>query len=129
MASGRRVVIFSGGSAANNLVDVFDDVTKISGCSLSGPGIGDVRSRLVRLIPSSHFHIRNLFNHRLSGTSEMASAEFSTLLSGTSSLYNSIPTAQAMLIRSILAHLHLEILKRNRVSAFVQPPKSKKVVT
>lgn len=36
------------------------------------------------------------------------------LLTGTSPLYHSVPTPQAMLIRSILSHLHLEILKRNR---------------
>lgn len=33
---------------------------------------------------------------------------------GTSPLYADIPTPQAMLIRSILSHLHLEILKRSR---------------
>lgn len=60
----RKLVIFSGGSAANSLVDVFDEVTEKNVCSLSyvipisdnggssselirvfgGPGIGDVRS-------------------------------------------------------------------------------------
>lgn len=60
----RRVVCFSGGSAANNLVDVFNEVIENNNCSLSyvipisdnggstselirvfgGPGIGDVRS-------------------------------------------------------------------------------------
>ena len=140
MASGRKLIVFSGGSAANNLVDVFEEVTTNNGCSLTyvipisdnggssselirvfgGPGIGDVRSRLVRLIPSSHTHIHNLFNHRLPASSDIAATEFSALLSGTSPLYDSIPTAQAMLIRSILAHLHLEILKRNRVGLLVE---------
>lgn len=60
----RKVVIFSGGSAANSLVDVFNEVMDNNNCSLSyvipisdnggssselirvfgGPGIGDVRS-------------------------------------------------------------------------------------
>ena len=60
----RGIVVFSGGSAANNLVDVFNDVRETKACSLSyiipisdnggssselirvfgGPGIGDVRS-------------------------------------------------------------------------------------
>lgn len=60
----RKVVIFSGGSAANSLVDVFNEVIEKNACSLSyvipisdnggssselirvfgGPGIGDVRS-------------------------------------------------------------------------------------
>ncbi len=60
----RRLVVFSGGSAANSLVDVFNEVMENNKCSLSyvipisdnggssseiirvfgGPGIGDVRS-------------------------------------------------------------------------------------
>lgn len=60
----RKVVVFSGGSAANSLVDVFDEVIEKNNCSLTyvipisdnggssselirvfgGPGIGDVRS-------------------------------------------------------------------------------------
>ena len=62
----RKVVVFSGGSAANNLVDVFNEVIEKNNCALTyvipisdnggssseiirvfgGPGIGDVRSRL-----------------------------------------------------------------------------------
>lgn len=61
----RKLVVFSGGSAANSLVDVFDEVINKNKCSLSyvipisdnggssselirvfgGPGIGDVRSK------------------------------------------------------------------------------------
>lgn len=70
--------------------------------------------RLVRLIPQTHVHVLNLFNHRLPPSPESAASEFLTLLTGTSPLYHSVPTPQAMLIRSILSHLHLEILKRTR---------------
>lgn len=65
----RGIVVISGGSAANNLVDVFDAVRYSKNCLLSyiipisdnggssselirifgGPGIGDVRSRLALL--------------------------------------------------------------------------------
>lgn len=61
----RGIVVISGGSAANNLVDVFSAVRESKNCQLSyiipisdnggssselirifgGPGIGDVRSR------------------------------------------------------------------------------------
>ena len=61
----RKLVVFSGGSAANSLVDVFEDVINNNSCSLTyvipisdnggssselirvfgGPGIGDVRSK------------------------------------------------------------------------------------
>ena len=60
----RKIVVFSGGSAANNLVDVFNEVIEKNNCALTyiipisdnggssselirvfgGPGIGDVRS-------------------------------------------------------------------------------------
>lgn len=63
-ASPRKVVVFSGGSAANSLVDVFNEVIEKHSCALTyvipisdnggssselirvfgGPGIGDVRS-------------------------------------------------------------------------------------
>lgn len=66
----RKVVVFSGGSAANSLVDVFDEVIEKNNCALTyvipisdnggssseilrvfgGPGIGDVRSRLAFLL-------------------------------------------------------------------------------
>lgn len=66
MSLGRGIVVFSGGSAANNLVDVFERVRESKGCLLNyvipisdnggstselirvfgGPGIGDVRSTL-----------------------------------------------------------------------------------
>ena len=68
-ATTRKVVVFSGGSAANNLVDVFNEVIDNNTCSLTyvipisdnggssselirvfgGPGIGDVRSEYMRL--------------------------------------------------------------------------------
>ena len=63
----RKVVVFSGGSAANSLVDVFNQVIEKNNCSLTyvipisdnggssselirvfgGPGIGDVRSMTI----------------------------------------------------------------------------------
>lgn len=130
----RKIVVFSGGSAANSLVDAFNEVIDNNSCTLSyvipisdnggssselirvfgGPGIGDIRSRLARLIPQSNAAIYNFFNHRLSTLPGPASSEFLTFLTGTAPLYHPLPTPQALLIRSILSHLHLEILKRGR---------------
>lgn len=76
-----------------------------------------VKGRLVRLIPASNAPILNFFNHRLPASPDLASSEFFTFLTGTSPLYDPIPTPQALLIRSILAHLHLEIVKRARPPA------------
>lgn len=69
----RKIVIFSGGTAANSLVDVFNEVLERNECTLSyvipisdnggssselirvfgGPGIGDVRSMIFSPPPSS----------------------------------------------------------------------------
>lgn len=136
----RGIVVFSGGSAANNLVDVFEAVRVNKDCPLSyiipisdnggssselirffgGPGIGDVRSRLVRLIPSSppsaeRDAISTLFNHRLSSTSaSKAAEEWQAIVAGTAELWNGIPFAKKELIRAFLNTLNMELLKRSR---------------
>ncbi|GLI72531.1 hypothetical protein PoHVEF18_000708 [Penicillium ochrochloron] len=135
----RGIVVISGGSAANNLVDVFDAVRDSKNCLLSyiipisdnggssselirifgGPGIGDVRSRLVRLIPDSPANsertaIKTLFNHRLPAQAGAAAHEWLTIVDGTSSLWRSITPAKKELIRSFFNMLNLEILKRAR---------------
>lgn len=73
-----------------------------------------VVGRLARLIPQSNAAVHDFFNHRLSPLPGPASTEFLTFLTGTAPLYHPLPTPQALLIRSILSHLHLEILKRGR---------------
>lgn len=140
MPGAKGIVVFSGGSAANNLVDVFEAVRVNKGCPLSyiipisdnggssselirffgGPGIGDVRSRLVRLIPTSppspeRDAISVLFNHRLSSTSSREAAdEWQAIVAGTASLWNNIPFAKKELIRAFLNTLNMELLKRSR---------------
>ncbi|KAL4904801.1 hypothetical protein BDW74DRAFT_168018 [Aspergillus multicolor] len=137
-APNRGLVVFSGGSAANNLVDVFDSVRESKDCPLSyiipisdnggssselirifgGPGIGDVRSRLVRLIPpsspnSERSAIKTMFNYRLP-PDETAHREWLSIVDGTSPLWKSITPAKKELIRSFFNLLNLEILKRAR---------------
>ncbi|OAP62625.1 hypothetical protein AYL99_01852 [Fonsecaea erecta] len=143
MLTAKGIVVFSGGSAANSLVDVFEAVRESKDCPLSyiipisdnggssselirvfgGPGIGDVRSRLVRLIPTDppsteRSAISNLFNHRLSSSSSTDAAnQWQSIVWGTSALWNGIPSAKKELIRSFLNLLNLEILKRARPSS------------
>ncbi len=140
MTTPRGITVFSGGSAANALVEVFDTIRVTKSCPLSyiipisdnggssselirvfgGPGIGDVRSRLVRLIPTDppsteRSAISNLFNHRLSASSSQnASDEWQAIVWGTSPLWENIPSAKKELIRSFLNVLNLEIMKRAR---------------
>ncbi|EGD92234.1 hypothetical protein H112_00131 [Trichophyton rubrum D6] len=138
----RGITVFSGGSAANNLVDVFSALRESKNCPLSyiipisdnggssselirffgGPGIGDVRSRLVRLIPDSptdpeRAGIKTLFNHRLSSNASSAHDEWYSIVEGNSSLWQAITPAKKELIRSFLNLLNLEILKRARPPA------------
>ncbi|KAJ5498878.1 LPPG:FO 2-phospho-L-lactate transferase CofD/UPF0052 [Penicillium expansum] len=115
MATNRGIVVISGGSAANNLVDVFNAVRESKNCPLSyiipisdnggssselirifgGPGIGDVRSRLVRLIPDSPANpersaVKALFNHRLPAEAGIATNEWQSIVDGTSELWTAI---------------------------------------
>lgn len=138
------IVVFSGGSAANHLVDVFDQVIEAKDCRLSyvipisdnggssselirffgGPGIGDLRSRLVRLIPEDdeppdpeRRAIRTFFNHRLSGDTREARMEWLDIVEARHELWTSITTPKKELIRSFLNFLNAELVKRARPSS------------
>ncbi|ORY17138.1 hypothetical protein BCR34DRAFT_622084 [Clohesyomyces aquaticus] len=142
----KGIVVFSGGSAANNLVDVFSTVRENKKCPLSyvipisdnggssselirvfgGPGIGDVRSRLVRLIPddpdpsqtdSEKAAIKIFFNHRLPKDAELAKQEWLQIVEANHALWTNISTAKKELIRSFLNMINFEILKRLRPSS------------
>ncbi|KZM24733.1 hypothetical protein ST47_g4106 [Ascochyta rabiei] len=138
----KGLVVFSGGSAANNLVDVFETVREDKRCPLSyvipisdnggssselirvfgGPG--DVRSRLVRLIPddpdnddSEEAAIKAFFNHRLPKEQISAKQEWIQIVEAQHALWMNISTAKKELIRSILNHVAFEIIKRRRPSS------------
>ncbi|OCK93193.1 UPF0052-domain-containing protein [Cenococcum geophilum 1.58] len=140
----KGIVVFSGGSAANNLVDVFKTVTENKKCTLSyvipisdnggssselirvfgGPGIGDVRSRLVRLIPDDPDHndsektaIKTFFNHRLPRDRDDARKEWLEIVEARHELWKNISSAKKELIRSFLNLINLEIVKRIRLSS------------
>ncbi|KAF2190268.1 UPF0052-domain-containing protein [Zopfia rhizophila CBS 207.26] len=140
----KGIVVFSGGSAANNLVDVFKTVRENKKGSLSyvipisdnggssselirvfgGPGIGDVRSRLVRLIPDDPDHddsekaaIKAFFNHRLPKDKAEAKQEWIQIVEADHPLWTNISNAKKELIRSFLNFINFEILKRLRPSS------------
>ncbi|CAA9959389.1 UPF0052 domain containing protein [Pyrenophora teres f. maculata] len=140
----KGIVVFSGGSAANSLVDVFRAVREGKKCPLSyvipisdnggssselirvfgGPGIGDVRSRLVRLIPDDPDHddsekaaIKTFFNHRLPKERASAREEWQQIIEAEHALWSNISTAKKELVRSILNVVAYEIVKRRRPSS------------
>lgn len=139
MVATRDIVVFSGGSAANNLVDLFKKITEDLQCHLSyvipisdnggstselirvfgGPGIGDLRSRLVRLIPSDKSSkgregLRVFFNYRLPDDSVAARHEWLDIVEARHVLWKDIDSAKKELIRSYLNLLNLELVKRAR---------------
>ncbi|KAI1383720.1 UPF0052-domain-containing protein [Hypoxylon trugodes] len=138
----RGIVVFGGGTATNSLVDVFEDIRESRNCSLSyvipisdnggssselirvfgGPGIGDVRSRLVRLIPGSETDaerasIKGLFNHRLSSDPVQARLQWLDIVEGRDKLWTNISSEKRELIRSVFNLVNLEIVKRARPSS------------
>ncbi|KAJ0119322.1 lppg:fo 2-phospho-l-lactate transferase [Diaporthe amygdali] len=133
------IAVFSGGTAANFLVDVFDRITTKKKCPLryiipisdnggssselirvfGGPSVGDVRSRLVRLIPNHNGDeertaLKTLFEYRLSADPMTARSEWLDIVEARHILWTFIPSQQRELIRSVFNNLNLEIVKRNR---------------
>lgn len=85
-------------------------------------GIGDVRSRLVRLIPRGGndpetVAITHFFNHRLPHDPRDARAEWFEILEATHPLWDDISSPKRELIRSILNSFSLEVVKRMRPSS------------
>ncbi|CAK7233632.1 hypothetical protein SBRCBS47491_008678 [Sporothrix bragantina] len=165
------ICVFSGGTAANSLVDAFSAVaehltsssnaeeakekTRRPPCSLTyiipisdnggssselirffgGPSVGDVRSRLVRLIPtrddegndasgngntSERAALRALFEYRLCASdSNQARSEWLEIVEARHLLWTFVPSATRELIRAVLNTLNLEIVKRARPSTSV----------
>ncbi|KAI1463849.1 UPF0052-domain-containing protein [Daldinia caldariorum] len=141
-ARSRGIVVFGGGTATNSLVDVFENIRQSRNCWLSyvipisdnggssselirvfgGPGIGDIRSRLVRLIPGSETDaerasLKELFNHRLSSDPTQARLQWLDIVEGRAELWTNISSEKRELIRSIFNLVNLEIVKRARPSS------------
>ncbi|KAI0856834.1 UPF0052 domain protein [Xylaria cubensis] len=136
------IVVFGGGTATNSLVDVFERLRESRSCTLQyvipisdnggssselirvfgGPGIGDVRSRLVRLIPPSEADaertsLKSLFNHRLSSDTSSARVEWLDIVEGRHPLWDDISSEKRELIRSVFNHMNMEIVRRARPSS------------
>ncbi|KAK6827751.1 hypothetical protein PG987_011092 [Apiospora arundinis] len=142
-AKGKGVVIFGGGTATNSLVDIFNDLRESRACTLSyvipisdnggssselirvfgGPGIGDIRSRLVRLIPASPegnadlSATKALFNYRLSSDANAARSEWLDIVEGRHEIWTDISSEKKELIRPFFNHVNMEIVKRARPSS------------
>ncbi|KAI9829543.1 MAG: hypothetical protein M1826_005588 [Phylliscum demangeonii] len=139
MCTSHGIVIFSGGSAANSFVDDFNAFADKRNCALTyavaisdnggssselirvfgGPSVGDLRSRLVRLIPShpptpEKAALKALFNHRLSSSTDAARLEWLDIVESRSKLWDHVASSKKEVIRSFLNLLNQEIVKRAR---------------
>ncbi|RUS24962.1 hypothetical protein BC938DRAFT_472824 [Jimgerdemannia flammicorona] len=130
------VLIFSGGSACNNLVHTFQTLTPnvcyVLGVSdnggstsellrvLGGPSIGDLRSRLTRLIGidgqggAERAAIKDLLSYRLPavGHEHAIKDEWAEIVEGRHRLWYTIPEEKKETIRGFLVLFDYEILKR-----------------
>lgn len=127
-----HISIISGGTATNELVPLFSALaSKISyilpisdnGGSTSelirvigGPAIGDIRSRLNRLIPNNS--LRELLSYRLSSDPTLARYQWNEIIDGTHPIWLNISPTTKEIFRSFLIHLHVELLKRSKFSSF-----------
>ncbi|EIW65219.1 UPF0052-domain-containing protein [Trametes versicolor FP-101664 SS1] len=125
-------VVISGGTGCNSICSAFGHsacyilpVSDDGGSSseiirvLGGPSIGDIRSRLVRLIPPADAaspleSIRNFLAYRLPAhyTEKEAREEWRDIVEGRSKLWSGIPNDRKEMIRGFLVHFESEILKR-----------------
>ncbi|KAG0364105.1 hypothetical protein BGZ54_007834 [Gamsiella multidivaricata] len=129
------ILVFSGGTACNSLVQLLQDmtpnVTYVLGISdnggstseilrvLDGPAIGDIRSRLIRLIkpdPSDvgRTAIQELLGYRLPGHGDANAIknEWVEIVEGSHRLWMHIPSDKKEVIRGFLIYIQSEILKR-----------------
>lgn len=129
----KSIVVLSGGTATNELVSILDPnyfkVTYVlpildnGGSSseiirvIGGPAIGDIRSRLTRLIPDRHIGLRNFLCYRLDASASVAKSEWDQIIDGSHDLWQDVPNSTKEIVRSFLLHIHVELLKRSRICA------------
>lgn len=125
-----KITIISGGTATNELVPLFKrlspNVSYIlpildNGGSTSeivrfigGPAIGDIRSRLTRLIPDHQEPLRKLLSFRLSRDPVIAKHQWNEIVEGTHHLWAPINVSTREIFRAFFVHLHVELLKRSK---------------
>ncbi|KAE8212220.1 hypothetical protein CF327_g4097 [Tilletia walkeri] len=137
-----HTVVISGGSGFNDLVCATPQATFVMPISddggssseiirvLGGPSIGDIRSRLVRLIPTSHQQygllptdprpppsndaIHALLAYRLpaQGSIRSIKEEWLNILEGRHPLWKGIEPERRECVRGFLVHFESEILRR-----------------
>ncbi|KAI5955985.1 hypothetical protein KGF57_003471 [Candida theae] len=128
-----KITVISGGTATNELTPLFSNLSKSNKTSyilpisdnggstselirvIGGPAIGDIRSRLTRLIPPHQDNIKHLLTFRLSSDPQIAKRQWNEIVEGTHELWAPISSSTKEIFRSFFVHLHVELLKRSRI--------------
>ncbi|KAI0344242.1 UPF0052-domain-containing protein [Trametopsis cervina] len=124
-------LVISGGTGCNSICSAFGDATYVLPVSddggssseiirvLGGPSVGDIRSRLIRLIPASPPTspldcIRNLLAYRLPAhcSEREARDQWRDIVEGRSAIWLGIPNDRKETIRGFLVYFENEVLRR-----------------
>ncbi|KAG0689447.1 hypothetical protein C6P40_004983, partial [Pichia californica] len=132
----KNITVISGGTATNHILDGFDSnkfninyilpVSDNGGSSseiirvFGGCAIGDIRSRLVRLIPDEieycnkkHINgIKELLSFRLSEDENIAKNEWCLIVDGSHLIWDKVENRLKVMLLSFLIHVDMEIHKR-----------------
>ncbi|GAA5934987.1 hypothetical protein JCM3775_004669 [Rhodotorula graminis] len=137
LARQHNFCVIGGGTGCNAVLAAFADAERTTfivpvsddgGSSsevqrvLGGPALGDIRSRLIRLIPPSPLNspldcIRKLLEYRLPGEGSGKShaevkGEWHEIVEGTHKLWRGIPGDRKETIRAFLVHFESAVLKK-----------------
>ncbi|CCK71580.1 uncharacterized protein KNAG_0H01650 [Huiozyma naganishii CBS 8797] len=127
-----NLVVFSGGTATNSLTPSFYNLTVSKGHELTyvlpisdnggstseilrvlgGPAIGDIRSRIVRLLEDEKLVI--VFGYRLSEDCHEAKREWNEIVEGTHQVWKAVPQEVKEMCRAFIIHINSELLKKSK---------------
>ncbi|CAI4050596.1 hypothetical protein N7582_004956 [Saccharomyces uvarum] len=125
-----NVVVCSGGTATNSITPCFSNISISKGHELTyilpisdnggstseilrivgGPAIGDIRSRIVRLLQDEQ--LVKLFGYRLPNDKLQAKKEWNEIVEGSHPIWKSISIEVKEMCRSFIIHMQAELLKK-----------------
>ncbi|CCD25859.2 uncharacterized protein NDAI_0G00830 [Naumovozyma dairenensis CBS 421] len=129
-----NIVVLSGGTATNSLTPCFSEISVSKGFDLTyilpisdnggstseilrivgGPAIGDIRSRIVRIMNDPQ--LVKLLGYRLSEDEITAKKDWNNIVEGTHIIWSNVPTEVKEMCRAFFIHIQSELLKKNRSS-------------
>ncbi|CCH59946.1 hypothetical protein TBLA_0C01310 [Henningerozyma blattae CBS 6284] len=129
-----NIVVLSGGTATNSLTECFNKISLDQNYELTyilpisdnggstseilrvigGPAIGDIRSRIIRLLNDKQ--LEKLFGYRLSNDPIVAKIEWNKIVEGSHDIWKHVSSEKKEMCRSFIIHIQSELLKRTKLS-------------